>query len=305
MVSISDLKKVKQNPILACRWVNQQVQSIGFDQLRDSTNIFDEDWDNIIILDACRSDLLMEYSDNLPDNDFATVWSGGSSSKEFLQYNIGDRSLDDVVYVTANPFVLEFDDNIYETYHAWDTHWSDEQKTVLPGDLQEVALEAAAEFPDKRIVIHFMQPHYPFIGDFGRSSIPHHRSFTGNGIRTESDEPDIWDLLKTNQVDESSVWKAYSENLELTLPFCEELVDRLEGKTVLTADHGNAFGERSYPIPIKVYGHPYGLRLQSLIEVPWVEFPFTTRRHTKSSQITENRTNLDVPTSQLQDLGYM
>ena len=56
------------------------------------------------------------------------------------------------------------------------------------------------------------------------------------------------------------------------------LIESLDGKTVVTSDHGNLFGRRLWPIPLQKYGHPPGLRFPELIEVPWHETPFENRR---------------------------
>jgi len=40
------------------------------------------------------------------------------------------------------------------------------------------------------------------------------------------------------------VWEAYNENLDIVLTEIEALLDELDGKSVITADHGNLVGER-------------------------------------------------------------
>jgi hypothetical protein len=47
---------------------------------------------------------------------------------------------------------------------------------------------------------------------------------------------------------------------------------------VLTADHGNALGERAIPFPIRVYVHPNNLRMPVLTDVPWFVLPYTERK---------------------------
>ena len=64
------------------------------------------------------------------------------------------------------------------------------------------------------------------------------------------------------------IW-AYKENLRLVIPYVELLLHKLSGKTVVTSDHGELFGENVLKfIPIKVYGHGIG-RNPSLVTVPW------------------------------------
>lgn len=57
--------------------------------------------------------------------------------------------------------------------------------------------------------------------------------------------------------------KAYEKNLEQVLEHVEELSNILEGKTVVTADHGDLLGENG------LYGHPGNSNLKVLRKVPW------------------------------------
>ena len=57
--------------------------------------------------------------------------------------------------------------------------------------------------------------------------------------------------------------KAYAENLKFVLEYLKKLICNLQGKIVITADHGEAFGEKG------VLGHPYGVHIRELVEVPW------------------------------------
>jgi len=55
------------------------------------------------------------------------------------------------------------------------------------------------------------------------------------------------------------------------MPYVKKLVDILPGRTVVTADHGEAFGEKIHPlIPIRVYGYPSEIRIPTLVKVPWL-----------------------------------
>lgn len=45
---------------------------------------------------------------------------------------------------------------------------------------------------------------------------------------------------------------------------------RTDGTTVVTSDHGNHLGEFATPFPIRLYGHPEGIRTPELIRVPWL-----------------------------------
>jgi hypothetical protein len=168
----------------------------------------------------------------------------------------------------------------------------------------QATLGAESKFPEKRIVAHFMQPHYPFLGKKGKS-LPNHATFTGDGIRVaDTEAPTIWELLRNGSVDTNEVWEAYEENLHLVLPPVKNLIDSLRGKSVVTADHGNAFGEFGFPIPLRTYGHPQGLRYKSLIKIPWLVYEGDERKAVKSGSIREDSDTSSNLEERLSHLGY-
>jgi len=303
---LSKLRTGINNPRRAAQKCNRLFAATVLHYLRPPVNIFNEDWDNLLILDACRYDLLQQ--DDVPDGSFEYRWSGGSNSYSFLEYNISNRRLDDVVWVTANPWVSEFSDRIFEVKNVWDSGWDDEHQTVLPETMTEAAVRAADEFPNKRLVVHFMQPHYPFIGPTGQQELPDHRTFTGDGMISERDESDtdIWSYLEAGQISQEVAWKAYRENLERALPAVDEIRKSITGKTVVTADHGNEFGGWNFPVPQQLYGHPYGYRTKGLVKVPWVVFEDGGRRTIESGHIESRESpNPEDISDKLAALGYV
>ena len=57
----------------------------------------------------------------------------------------------------------------------------------------------------------------------------------------------------------------YEDNLRIVLKSISNLIDDLDGKTVITSDHGEAFGEQG------IWEHPLETHIPVLIEVPWLE----------------------------------
>ena len=58
--------------------------------------------------------------------------------------------------------------------------------------------------------------------------------------------------------------------MKLAMIYMEKLLNFLPGKIVITADHGEAFGEFIHPIiPIRVYRHAFGIRISALTRFPW------------------------------------
>ncbi|WP_186313321.1 hypothetical protein [Halorubrum salsamenti] len=53
----------------------------------------DEEWDNLIILDACRLDLFEETIDTGQFDEYRHVWSRGSKTDEWTYNNFIDEEL--------------------------------------------------------------------------------------------------------------------------------------------------------------------------------------------------------------------
>ena len=291
------------DPRKVLRAVNQHYDTRVRNTDIDRTRVFDEDWDNLILLDACRFDLAADSVDREVDYR----WSGGSNSVEFLEFNLREYEADDTVWVAANPHVSRFKDRIFEVVELWDTHWDERLQTVPPAAVVEATLQAADQHPRKRIVAHFMQPHYPFIGEFGREHLPSHGSFTGDGVRADDrDHEDIWTLLRRGDISRELVEAAYRENLELVVPYAEELAGSLDGLSVISSDHGNVFGHEIGPIPMELFGHPYGFDVEALIKVPWVEYPAAQRRSTTAGEMSTTASgNTEKREERLRQLGYL
>lgn len=260
----------------------------------------EQDWDNLVILDACRYDLFKEV--NTIDGRLTPVISRGSSTREFLQSNFRGREFFDTIYISANPQLAIH--NIFQSFFdhvpLWEDHWDDNLRTVLPSDVVQQTMRVHKENPNKRLIVHFIQPHYPFIGPTG--SRISHGSLYGDGIiADERDERSIWSQLKDGIVEKQVVEKAYRENLELVLPHIRDLISRLNGKSAVTSDHGNSFGRWG------IYGHPGKRFLMDLVKVPWLDIDTDSRREITSGQMVREHDSSEKNeiTDRLEDLGYL
>lgn len=264
--------------------------------------VVEEDWDNLVILDGCRYDLFRR--ENTVEGRLESRTAAGSESWEYLRENFQGRRLHDTVYVTANPHAPKLaEGTFHERRNLLEDRWDEDLKTVPPDVVTEEALEVHAKYPNKRLIVHYMQPHFPFIGETGQAI-----SHTGVSPGDEADDgPHVWAGLRdgTLDVDEDMVYEAYRENLELALPHVRELVDALDGKSVITSDHGNLVGERTGPLPVRGYGHPRGFYTPELVTVPWLVVESTERRHVESDPPTGHESmDTDVVEERLADLGY-
>lgn len=238
--------------------LDRAVSSLAKNPDKPKFDLFKEDWDNLLILDACRLDLYKEVTGKSRGRT-----SLGSSTAEFVEKNFSEGDFTDIVYVTGNPHFSQKifrdltgrgpEDVFHEVFHTYKSDWSKEEGTVLPEPLIRDAKTAKKLFPGKKIVVHFMQPHHPFL----------HSDIENDDAKISQDSENIWSRLAKGEFSSDEIWEEYCRNLEFVSDEIEELVKELEGRTVITSDHGNALGENSF------YGHPKGVNTKELREVPW------------------------------------
>jgi hypothetical protein len=258
-------------------------------------DVFDEDWDNLLILDACRYDYFEQRAD-LPGTLESRI-SKASSTREWVWANFTDRRLHDVVYVSANPNFRKVAEDIDAEVHAYIDVWSDETtadgeaNVVPPETVTKRAREAASEYPNKRLLVHYVQPHYPFLGPTGRDRFD--PSMT------------LRELSRNVGENAPALRRAYEENLDLVLADVSELLPELQGKTVVSADHGELLGERLFPVPLRAYGHPIGVYVDELVRVPWHVYTNGDRKELVAEPpVTRERPDPERVEAQLRDLGY-
>lgn len=271
------------------------------DWYTDGVDVVAADWDTLVLLDGCRYDTFADRAD-LP-GQLEPRRSRGAHTVEFLRGNFRNRDLRDTVYVTASPQFHRRREALGTRFHdvidVWrEEGWDDEHGTVLPETTTEAALEAGQTYPSKRLVVHYLQPHYPFIdaGEFGP------------GFGDEVDEwRDVWQqLFEGDDVDPNAVRAAYRANLDRALPAVRRLLDQQDGLTVVTADHGNMLGERAFPVPIHEWGHPRGVYTDELLRVPWLSHSQGPRPDIVAGDAAPStETDSDAVERRLRDLGYM
>lgn len=298
------IRRGLDEPHLVVRQVNEWFFEVNrrFLDDRDRLDFFEEDWDNLLLLDACRYDTFEDVA-SLPGS-VEPRYVESSSTIEFLNRYLDGRDLTDTVYVTANPQLYRKSDRGYvsvefhDVVQVWQEEgWDDDYSTVRPETVADAAERAAERYPDKRIVVHFLQPHYPYLGPTGREHF-------------DNDSLDFFNRVLNGDVDvdDEILRRAYRENLEAVVPSVERLLEALRGKTVVSADHGEMFGERAFPLPMQEYGHPSGIHTEELTKVPWHVHEDGTRKDVVAGESTAAGTGdvaEEVVEERLQDLGYV
>lgn len=261
------------------------------------TNIYDRKWDLLVLLDACRTDLIAEVADGYPFLDSpGELTSIGSSSLEWLQRTFTPERADEMrgtAYVTGNPFsyrVLD-DEDLLVFDEVWKYAWNEDLGTVPARPLTDRAIAAGREYDPDRLVVHYMQPHFPSVPDPLSDGM--NRETLGQGEGWESP----WKLLRNGDVSWERVRDAYRSNLKYVLNDVALLLENVDAdRAVISADHGNAAGE------FGIYGHPR-VPLSPVRTVPWYTTT-ATDEHRYSPEVTPGQVGGNVE-QKLADLGYL
>jgi hypothetical protein len=286
MYDLAGITRALADPTRVVTELNRLItrRGVRYTHNPDGIDVFREDWDYLILLDACRYDAFEAHAD-LPGTLESRI-SRGSSSTEFVHGNFAGRSLLDVVYVSANGWFAKLQDSIGAEVHAHRYLDSD------PGRVTDAALECATRYPNKRLVVHYMQPHFPYIGPKWEDT------FVSDG--------DLQTTFRKSGVSPEVMWEAYVDNLHIVVDEVRTLFAELTGKIVVSADHGELLGDREAPIPNRRFGHPRGIYVEALVNVPWLVHE-TGQRPEITSHPPEATTGVDEATinERLRDLGYV
>ena len=310
MYSLAQIKRGLENPKQILREVNRLYHTTGrrYGYNRRGVDVFEEDWDNLLILDACRFDTFAEIAAqiDLPGH-LESRQSRGACTMEFLRGNVDGQTLDDTVYVSGTTMMYResvFKDQLTVDFHDIVDVWEDSidvgEWGIRPATMADETRGVLDRYPNKRIVAHFIQPHIPFIGE----TADEYGDAIGNTIWR-----DCFD--GSSEVSEDVIRRAYRENAEIVMQEVKSLLTELPGKTVITADHGQYLGDRSFPVPIKEYGHPNGIYADALVKVPWHVYTDGERREiipedTGGTYDQRQSDDLDEKArNHLQELGYL
>lgn len=182
---------------------------------------------------------------------------------------------------------------------VWKFGWDENLETVHPERVNKAYL---SNQHGNRMIIHYMQPHPPYLslnfplrswkGPKNRISGKKERKQESQdyalfssvrnrltpGLRKILGEKGIWQIRRLflrqpmgirewlwREGDVEKIYYYYEDNLRQVLKAVSQLLEELHGKIVITADHGEAFGEQ------EVWGHPKKTHIPVLVEVPWLE----------------------------------
>ncbi len=249
--------------------------------------IWESDFDVLIILDACRYDIFAQiYAKYLINGYLVPTWSPASVTLDWLRKVWGIKYWDDIIYVTASPLINklgmlpQFDarKHFREIIEVWDIGWYPELITVPPQNVNLMVKSLLIRYylrglrlgKDYRLVIHYVQPHAPYLGlsKLTRAIINSEiaTSITDVAVRKlrrfHGDYSIDYLLLHILSSNLSShrvrqlIRREYTRNLIWVLKHVAKLIRNLIKygvKIVITSDHGELLGE---------YGLYYHLNLE-------------------------------------------
>lgn len=260
------------------------------------------------------------------DGKLNKVVSKGSHSREFIDANFRGGSFHDTVYVTANAKAWDVDDstfyNMIRTYGQEQRNRDDQSRyrAYSPEVVYDIACSAYEQHQDKRLIVHFMQPHAPYFGTNAmklREELRYKYDIAFNAWdskeKINESEEEFKYLLKVakkkDYISAQELYDVYIENLEYVFTYVKRLLDKLEGKTVITADHGELLGFTQNRLigltNINRYEHPKGVHIPELCFVPWLIIESDKRRKImahdpiETGDITQEQVD-----EQLEALGY-
>lgn len=229
------------------------------------------DWDVLVLLDACRWDLMQSVASDWPflPDDVQAVYSPASMSEEFLERHLTDEYEDDIeetAMIAANAFTRH--DWVREAGwshldEVWTHSWSDDDGTVLPRPVTDAAIDywRRDDREADQMIVWYLQPHGPFVNEDWSHGFEKSEIGDGAGIHKS-----VWNRLRDGELTEDQLWGGYRRNLEFVLEDVQLLLRNLDAENVvISSDHANGLGEWG------VYGHPKYVPAPAVKRVPWVE----------------------------------
>lgn len=229
------------------------------------TPIWEESWDMMIVLDACRYDMIAAIADELNwIEDVECRYSVGSESSEWLEFNFDEQQFSDelasVAYVSANgkteaeidPQTLKHLDEVWK--YAFDFDWG----SVPARSVTDRSIDVSRTVDPDRLLVHYMQPHLPIVPP----------ACTPSEVPSCLLDTDWEDIRRDSEVTKHVLWKFSLENLRYVLGEVERLLNNVDSeRVIITADHGNLFGELR---GAGLWGHPPNTPVPLLKRVPWI-----------------------------------
>lgn len=134
-----------------------------------ATNIYERDWDLLILLDCATIDMMEEVADEYEFvTDVGEHTSLGTCSDEWMRRTFTmefQEEMTGTLHITANTSSERFLDEEWFLHleEVWRDGWDPELGTIPARNVTDRAIYYARRFDAERTLIHYMQPHLPFV----------------------------------------------------------------------------------------------------------------------------------------------
>lgn len=285
-----------------------------FSRFPPGTNIYDRDWDLLIILDTCRVDALREVAleyDWL--GEVESHWSLGSSSPEFMSATFTEdyrEEISNTVYISGNAHTeWVFENRSFPEKHRnailswtnWDTVHADDFQRIDnvwryteemisglsdPQNIADRAIATGRELNSDRMIVHFNQPHSPHAA----------RALTEDrSLKPQEEDP--FKAIRDG-ISRENIWAQYLDEIRYTMKYVNLVLTNFDAKTaIISADHGELFGKY-------LFSHPSGVLHPDLRKVPWAEVGATDKQ-TYEPELEYSDETVVAAEDRLEKLGYL
>jgi len=325
-----------QNPKKASKYVANKlvfqmrdyvVSSSSYRQI--GRNIFEENWDMVIILDACRTDIMQIVKDEYEYiNEIEKVRSVGGTSPEWMVNTFNNKYKDDISntgYITANPHSK----SVFE--HRLERHFRGEGENNRMSDLNRIRKYGRSDY----VTPEEMGLYYPVWAEQDPSNdnyydlygsprkltdkviridrerdldkivvhyMPPHTPYIINALREDRDpkqyEESPWEYIRKTG-DRQKVKQVCADMLRWGIDEVKMLLENTSReRVIITSDHGDGFGEYG------IYSHHAGSLHPFIRKVPWIT---TTATDNKTYEPDTNLEQVEEHSAKerLEALGYL
>jgi len=262
-------------PIITSRLASRLIDRLNLYPKIDSPSqkelIHRRDWDILIILDACRFDAYIASRAPKLGGKLYHAWSPASITPHWVMRTWINGRWDDVIYISANIFInkslgpkkhlhrlfiYNLRDKFMDIVEVWRRGTDKRLHTVPPWNVYrayktvrlKMKLRKMRLGRDYKMVIHFMQPHTPYITQEKLNTLIYRLDDEikkmGLGLGFEYLYiPYMRKYMSKEDVDKI-LWNGYMNNLDLALSYVERIIRENSGKNIIiTSDHGEMMGE--------------------------------------------------------------
>jgi hypothetical protein len=293
-----------------------QQQPVKLAELREKEDNF-----CLIVLDACRYDYFDDEFDDYFYGRSEPMWAASINTFEYLRINWTETYeypyVTGAAPVTSQRFNFDIGENIdgiatdgaellqrycgyipdnhlEDLIEVWRSSWDEDLGVCPPEPVTKRGISLSKDA--SRMVVHYFQPHGPFIGS---EKLKGHIEKYDSNVEGGAVEMGIWEAARSGDLSKSKLRNMYKSNLKRALAAVCELIRQTNfEKYVIIGDHGEALGE---------YGKYYhSIEHPKVRLVPWAIVEDVQDVAPDMWEYTTEGRGVDKPAEErLRELGYL